>query len=405
MPLTSLSSSSSTHVDLPPLDGRIAPVPGEPHRWDAFIPSPCIQNHAANVMALGNGDLGTVWFGGTQEGVADISVYFSRLVRGSDTWSAPVRLSDDAESSEQNPVLFPAPDGRLLLMWTAQRAGNQDTAVVRVRSSADHGHSWGPIETLFGRRAEGGTFIRQPLAVLESGEWLLPVFFCNSVPGEKWSGDDDASGVKISADGGVTWREVQVPDSTGAVHMNIVPLGGARLVAFYRSRWADHIYASRSEDGGRSWTAPQPTTLRNNNSSIQAVRLRNGDIAMVFNDSAADASTPRRLSLYDEIEDDAPVVPADVASPAVPRRKAVWGTPRAPMTLAISRDEGRTWPLRRNLDVGDGHCLTNNSKDGLNRELSYPSIHETPDGLLHIAYTYFRRAIKYVRVERAWLGA
>jgi hypothetical protein len=32
------------------------------------------------------------------------------------------------------------------------------------------------------------------------------------------------------------------------------------------------------------------------------------------------------------------------------------------------------------LDTGDGYCLTNNSKDALNREYSYPSIVEGPDG-------------------------
>ena len=72
------------------------------------------------------------------------------------------------------------------------------------------------------------------------------------------------------------------------------------------------------------------------------------------------------------------------------------------MTLAISEDSGRSWPIRRNLDVGDGYCLSNNSRDGLNREYSYPSIHQGPDGALNIAYTYFRQAIKYVRVDPQW---
>ena len=71
--------------------------------------------------------------------------------------------------------------------------------------------------------------------------------------------------------------------------------------------------------------------------------------------------------------------------------------------MAISSDGGRSWPRRRNLEVGDGYCLTNNSKDKLNRELSYPSIAQTPDGDLHIAFTYFRQAIKYVRVNADWL--
>ena len=47
--------------------------------------------------------------------------------------------------------------------------------------------------------------------------------------------------------------------------------------------------------------------------------------------------------------------------------------------------------------------MTNNSKDRLNREFSYPSLCQTPDGALHLAYTYWRQAIKYVRVDEAWI--
>ena len=76
-------------------DGTVRPVGGDPDRFDAFIPSPCVQNHAANLMPLANGDLACVWFGGTQEGMSDISVYFSRLPRGATQWSAAEKLSDD----------------------------------------------------------------------------------------------------------------------------------------------------------------------------------------------------------------------------------------------------------------------------------------------------------------------
>lgn len=72
------------------------------------------------------------------------------------------------------------------------------------------------------------------------------------------------------------------------------------------------------------------------------------------------------------------------------------------MTLAISADGGRSWPVQRNLEEGDGYCMTNNSKDGLNREFSYPSITQTPDGEIQIAFTYWRRAIKHVRVAPGW---
>ena len=370
-------------------------APSEPGRIDAFIPTPCVQNHAAFLMPLPGGDLGCVWFGGTQEGVPDISVHFSRLAPGATAWSPAERLSDDPTRSEQNPLLFPAPDGTLWLLWTAQVAGNQDTAIVRRRISTDAGQSWGAVETLFPEQPGFGTFIRNPIVVTAGGDWLLPIWRCTKPPVGAWTGDLDTSSVMRSTDGGRSWTEHAVPDSTGLVHMSLVDLGAYRLVAFFRSRWADWVYASRSADDGRTWTSPEPTSLPNNNSSIQATRLADGGIAIVFNDSSAADATGRRMSLYDDIGGD------EVAP--LTERSAFWGAPRAPMTVAISEDEGRTWPWRRNLEVGDGYCMTNNSKDRLNREFSYPTIHETPDGALHIAYTYWRQAIKYVCVTAAWV--
>jgi predicted neuraminidase len=377
----------------------LRPRLGDPARIEAYLPSPCVQNHAAQIMPLAHGDLGCVWFGGTQEGIPDISIYFSRLSSGSDTWSVPVKLSDDPTRSEQNPILFPAPDGTLWLMHTAQLGGNQDTALVRRRISSDNGQSWGPSETMFASGAGYGLFVRHPPVVLENGDLVLPVYRCVSIPGAKWVGDADISFVRVSSDAGRTWVEYPVPDSMGCVHMSIVKVQDG-LLGLFRSRWADSIYASRSPDG-RSWTVPEPIALPNNNSSIQAVTLADGRLAMVFNRSSAADATGRREGLYDDIDDadgPAPAVPA-----AQPARRAFWGAPRAPMTLALSMDDGRSWPVMRDLDIGDGFCMTNNSKDALNREYSYPSISQTPDGALHIAYTYFRRAIKYVRVMPDWV--
>ena len=382
-------------------DGVIRRATDDPDRLDAFIPSPCVQNHAANLMPLANGDLGCVWFGGTQEGMSDISVYFSRLTRGATQWSPAEKLSDDPTRSEQNPVLFPAPDGTLWLMWTAQLAGNQDTALIRRRLSGDNGKSWGPIETLFPERRGRGTFIRQPIVVLDNGDWLLPVFYCHSTPGKKWNGDEDTSAVKISSDAGVTWRDVDVPGSRGCVHMCIERLTDGSLLAMYRSRWADYIYQSRSSDHGRAWSAPVATALPNNNSSIQFTCLANGHLALVFNDSSAASATERRLSLYDEIEDDLPPVLAADGSKA-DEHTAFWGAPRAPMTLAVSTDDGQSW-TQRDVEIGDGYCMTNNSREQTNRELSYPSIKQTADGALHLAFTFHRRAIKHVRVTEPWV--
>ena len=372
------------------MDGVIRPVSAS--RADAFLPAATVQNHAANLAYLPDGTLTCVWFGGTMEGMGDISVYLSRLAPGAQRWSEAEQLSDDATRSEQNPLLFVAPDGKVWLLYTSQPSGNQDQSVVKRRISSDGGKSFGNVDILCD---VPGTFVRQPIIVNGRGEWLLPIFRCIGIPGERWTGDSDFASVLVSGDAGKSWTMHDVPLSVGAVHMNIVPLDGDAMLALYRHRFAESVLRSRSADGGRTWSPPVATNLPNNNSSVQAIRLRDGRIAIAYNHSNASMSTDRRLSLYDEIDGDE----ADVAAPIpADRRKAIWGIPRAPMSLAFSEDDGESFGQRVDLEIGDGYCLTNNSRDGRNREFSYPSIVEAPGGGLDVAFTYFRRAIKHVRL-------
>lgn len=389
------------------LNGLLQPHAEDPAREVADLPSPCVQNHAANLMVLADGTLGCVWFGGTMEGKSDISVFMSRLAPGSRQWSEPVQLSNDPNRSEQNPILFPAPDGTLWLLHTAQTAGNQDTSVVRRRVSRDNGRTWGPTESL--DDIPQGTFVRQPIQVQADGSWLLPIFNCRTLPGQAWDGSLDDSAVLRSTDQGRSWQRIEVPESLGCVHMSIVPARNGGLLAFFRSRWADHVYRSTSADGGLTWSQPEPTVLPNNNSSIQGLRLADGRLAMIFNASSALDATGRRESLYDELEDEGkeqatqPVASATGSTSESPKRRAFWGAPRAPLTLALSEDDGLTWPWQRNLEVGDGYCMSNNSEQRLNREYSYPSIRQTADGALHLAYTVFRQHIRHARVMPEWL--
>ena len=369
------------------MDGNLRQT--APGRKEALLPSPCVQNHAA-FLSHGREGLYCLWFGGSLEGKSDISIWRSLL--GADgKWSGAERLSHDLERSEQNPVQFDAPDGRRLILHTAQPGGNQDACLLAVREDGgEHGFVDLPR----------GTFIRGPIHVRGDGAWMMPLFRCVSRPGERWTGSHDTAALAISSDAGKTWREVEVPGSIGSVHMTLVPLGGARYVAFYRRRQADFVCRSVSDDDGESWTAPEPTDVPNNNSSISVIRLSDGRIAMACNPANAEMyPDARRGSLYDDLggTDDRPNASGGC--------NPVWGVPRAPMIIAFSDDEGRTFRRRIVIEDGTGDCLSNDSLDGNNREISYPSLLEGPDSTLDLAYTYHRRAIKHVRLTHDWLEA
>ena len=369
-------------------DGVLFRSPTDGHRIEAFIPPMGRENHASNMVELPNGDLLCVWFSGTGEGISDINIAMSRLPHNEAQWSAPVWVSEDATRSEQNPMLFSAPDGKVWLFYTAQEtrrcsreewrrrvaAGEAEggymmqwTAEIRCRVSKDGGYTWGPVEVF---SEKPGSFCRQPMVVMSNGDWLFPMYYSLEAAGH----GDDYTVMRISEDQGQTWEEYPVPQSRGRVHASVVELSSGRLVAFFRSRAADRIYVSRSGDYGRTWTVPERTLLPNNNASIQATKLASGSIAIIFNNtSGGDDPT-----------------------------KTVWPRQRYPVTVAISEDEGETWPYMRHIDTGDDFCGEGNVH--LNRRCAYPCVLQTRDGLIHIGYSYRnRQCIKYVRITEDWI--
>lgn len=389
----------------PTSDGRIQARPGDPDLVEAFLPTPVPENHASFLHFLPDGSLACTWFGGSAEGQPDVHIYFSILPISSDSWSEATRVSAGSSRSEQNPVLFSAPGGDLWLLYTAQEYNAQDTAVVMVQKSDDGGASWSHPEQLF---EAVGLYIRQPMIVLTAREWVLPVFHCDPVPGREWHGHADTSAVYLTQDGGATWKESTVPDSRGLVHMCVLKASDDSLLAFFRSRWADAVYRSTSADDGQTWSGPVPLDVPNNNSSIQVTRTDvSGRVTllMVLNP----VSAPSGSSEGDDLAVESGKVKVVAPGARVPLdRHAVWGQPRLPLSLMSSIDDGRTWTTV--LELENEHLLLSSGVDfgdlpKRGAEMSYPTVVIDEEGTAHIAYSYLRDAIKYVRIPMERWGA
>lgn len=345
--------------------------------YEALLPNPFASVHAPDLLELPNGDILACWFAGSDEGNADISIAVSRLKAGSSQWDMCEIVSDDPACSEQNPSLFLTPDGVVWLIYTAQKSRPQDgdtefnlqyTAQIRRKISTDGGITWGKTEVLFDRP---GSFCRQKIQVLSNGRWIFGNWIC--FPDRTRNGSD-ITVMQISDDQGKTWHEAKVPESEGRVHANLIELESGKLIALFRSRFADNIYISYSSDYGSTWTAPERTCLPNNNSSISAIRLQSGALALAYN-----------AVRFNDIPG-----------------KTVWPHQRCPVTLALSEDEGKTWPYRRVIEAGEGFVGEYN--DINNRRYEYPVIIQSSDGMIHGAYSWGnRRCIKYFCVDETWI--
>lgn len=233
------------------------------------------------------------------------------------------------------------------------------------------------------------------MSVLDDGRWLIPIFKCRTEPGTRWVGNDDISCVRVSSDDGKTWVEKEVPNSFGCVHMQVQQLRNGAYLSLFRSRWADNIYISTSPDA-INWTEPKPTDLPNPNSGICFRVLRSGRVVVVYNHSSKANAVARREGLYDDIAET-----EDNRKNQTSKhngKEAFWGAPRAPLCLAWSNNDGKSWD-HTILEDGDGFCMTNNSEQRLNRELSYPSMTLSEDGKIHVAYTFWRQRIKYMQFD------
>lgn len=327
--------------------------------------------HAPALLETAGGDMLAVWFAGSFEGNTDVSIVFSRLEKGSDKWDEPQYLSNDPERSEQNPSLFLHPNGDIWVLYTSQlarQAGKdnmQYTSQVRRQISHDEGRTWSDYDVLF--PAEG-TFCRQPIQILSNGRWIISNWVCEDSP-EGLKGNPTV--FMISDDEGISWQRVDMPNSDGRVHANVVELENGHLVAFMRSRAADYVYKSESFDYGSSWCEPFPTVLCNNNSSISAVRLKSGRIAIACNPTQTDNPDPDGIA---------------------------WPGLRCPVTVALSEDEGKSFPLMRSLEQGEGYIGAENRSN--NSQYEYPYIMQAKDGTIHLVYAYKNRAcIKWIALR------
>lgn len=204
------------------------------NRHEALLPSPMIQNHASFLHLMDDGTLLCAWFGGTLEGKSDISIFASVLIPSATSWGAPQCLSHDPAHSEQNPVLFNAPDGVLWLFHTSQPSGNQDECRIRMARIRRDAAAPEKLISEEGRFLDlpKGCFIRAPLRIRDDGAWLLPIFRCVQRPGQKWNGSHDTAALGISKDNGATWQLEELAGSTGCVHMSPVAGEDERYYAF-----------------------------------------------------------------------------------------------------------------------------------------------------------------------------
>jgi len=368
--------SGATPESPTPADGLLR-VDTRDNSTSALLPTPRVSNHAPSIAQLTDGSFVAAWFGGSDEGNNDIDIIVSRLEPGAGKWSEAQAVTNDEVNSDQNPGIFINRDDDIWLLYTSQVSRQsgipedfnlQFTAVIRRIRSADGGKTWSSPEDFFDRP---GSFARQPIQRLSNGRLVHGQWLCFDDDSKNGS---DQPVVAISDDDGRSWDWVEFPEGQGRVHPKIVELGSGRLLSFFRSRWADWVYISHSEDYGQTWSTPRATDIPNNNAGISAIKLPSGRIAVLSNDEQVNTG------------------PGEV----------IWPYERTRLTVRVSTDEGQSWPVSRVIEAGDGFSGIENSRS--NRRHEYPHAILDSNGRIHVTWAYqSRRGIMHRSFTEDWI--
>jgi len=393
MPYRHLRTASFIAVSLLGLAGPAPLQADQPQfsREDIFTPEPTKHNHSSCIVELENGDLLVSWYRGTGERKADdVQIVGSRLKKGSPLWEPRFLIADTPGYPDCNPALFVAPDHSVWVFWPTILDHHWESALLKYRRAEMGGESGSPAwvgppgvihvsPTGFGKAIKDaianlngeklaidetefnqirdladnelyqrlGWMPRVHPLVLPSGRWLLPLY----------TDTFSCSLIAISDDQGTTWSFSEPIIGFGNIQPSLVRKNDGTIVAYMRENGGRRkIRVSSSKDDGKTWSPVASSDLPNPGAGIEAIRLANGHWAMIYNDL-----TDSRHSL----------------------------------AIAISEDEGATWPIARHVE---------RTKPG--DSFHYPSIIQTHDGMIHLSYT--RRTsegstIEHARFNEEWV--
>lgn len=311
--------------------------------------------HAAALTEISHGGLRAFWYGGGREGAGDVAIYSSVLEPGAGDWSrerplftrqSTQQALDRYVSKLGNPALLRDRAGRLWLFYVSVSVGGWSGSALNLALSEDDGETWSaPRRLISSPFLNLSTLVRAPPLPLDDGSIALPAYHeFVGLFGEI---------LRLNRDGNVVGK-TRLSRGAHSLQPVIVPASQTRAIALmrYAGPPPKRMLAARTVDGGRHWTRPFKTDLPNPNSAISCIRLDDGALLLVFNDSEVD---------------------------------------RSDLSLAYSSDDARTWRTLHRFESAPG------------LEYSYPCLIQAGEGDFHLLYTWRREQIKHVHFNRAWL--
>ena len=285
-----------------------------------------------------------MWYGGDGEYATDTAVWGTRLRKGQPQWTPPRVMAKDPFRSAGNAVVWQAPDGVVWLFYVLRFGATWSDSRIAAKISTDGAETWSDSSLL---ALEPGMMVRNRPIVLSDGDYLLPIYHETGHDTEMVGPDSTSLFLRYSPRTKRWTESTRIRSRLGNIQPAVVEVEPGRLVAYcrrgggYQGRPDGYLVRAESRDGGRTWTEGRDSPFPNPNAAVDFLKLRNGHLLLVYNDSMSR---------------------------------------RTPLTAALSTDQDKTWPHRRNLAAGPG-------------SFAYPIAIQTQDARIHVIYTSDNRTV------------
>ena len=236
-------------------------------------------------------------------------------------------------------------DGRLAFLAHRHVQGLHGGGLPIISFSNDNGKNWTPAMTI--GDPEGVWYVMNDrLIQMTNGRLVVPVSHMEQKT-NSYEGSRNQGLCFFSDNGGISWEKsivaADLDDERGMAEPCVAEVGDNKLIMLARTG-SGYLYRSWSEDGGSSWSKPEPTSLTSACSPLTLKTLPDKRLIVFYNH-------------------------------AKPVEKGAF-FPRTPLVYAVSPDKGKTW--------SDPVCIDDDGMLNHDRQNIYPSVCFTGEGMLVI---------------------
>jgi len=320
--------------------------------------------HSATGVTLNNGNLLSMWYGGSREGHTDVALYSAVFDQNTQSWDKHQKVLDRYDASDSlnryikkigNPILVKHPQGPIVLIYVSVSLAGWATSHLNMAVSYDEGQTWHDSKRLVTTPFMNISMLVKNDAVIYS-DGTIGITAYHELKGEF------SEIVRVNLNGDVI-NQYRMTSGTNTIQPTILVKNETDAIALLRdsSRHIQKVHFTETKDAGKTWSAYEALDVKNPNSAVYGFSDTKNRSWMIFNDQTRDVEFSRNN-----------------------------------LALAVSDVSGRNWKTV--------HYFENLEKtESLNAKYAYPWVITSTNNMFHLLYTVDREYIKHIEFNQTWL--